>query len=236
MSRKGRVRRNRRARYGSAQRKSERRPINSAVHEEVAERWNGVLCRAAGSRLAVVGAHQQNIVSSEVEALGQLGAKPGERAGMMRDVPANEPNVGDVADRAELDEMASLAVEITPIDRAAMPTFSLAVISRCGPPDPILAKPVSTVRRGDVLPLRGGSRGSMAGVQWSANAKLHRSVNGVITRCPVTAMSRRGSIVVQAALQISNASAASRRITAPPAADRRSPDSDRRADARPSAE
>ncbi len=50
-------------------RNQQRRTVDAAMDEEIAEQRDGVLRRAAGLRIAVVGAHQQDVLAVEIESV-----------------------------------------------------------------------------------------------------------------------------------------------------------------------
>ncbi len=75
------------------------------MHEEIAEQRNDVLGRGAGIALAIVGAHRDH-VSAGRQVIGDVEAEPAECALVLGHMTSVHPDIGDVADAVELQEMA----------------------------------------------------------------------------------------------------------------------------------
>ncbi len=65
---------------------------------------------------------------------------------MLPEVPSIEPCIGNIPDGVELDEVPTLRIERTPVDREAIPAPSPPVVGRLRSLQPLFAKPVPAMR------------------------------------------------------------------------------------------
>ena len=84
-----------------------RASVDSAEHEEVTRQRYDFLRRSPGPRAAVVCLDDQQVVAGGIDRRGGVEAEAGERALVLAQVVAVEPDIGDGADAVELQEVAT---------------------------------------------------------------------------------------------------------------------------------